>query len=190
MGQPRHQAPSSPRQRSIPALFDALLVRDPYAPMVILRRPQRVRIHNRAAVEHRAVQIQSLWSEQGVPTDARIAVDCKEPMNCLGVLVCVLSTGRQLCAQADADLVVTDRSVRKRAEISHSRSGALLVPSTAPAARFGAVLDHGELLAALDGRPLLDPFLWRCLKALANGRPVIVDAAPRRSDQASVREAA
>ncbi len=183
MGDKHKYQPNLKVQRSIPALFDALLLQDPYAPMVILRRPRRVRIHNRAAVEHRAVQIESLWSHLGVPTDARIAIACQDPMNCIGALVCVLSTGRRLCTAADADLVVTDRAIEKRVEICHSRSGALLVPSTHPAAFFETELNHGGLLNALEGAVLLDPFLWRCLKALASGRPLIVERERARMRQ-------
>ncbi len=62
-------------QETLPARFEGKLLKDPYAPAIVLELESgRIRRWSRAAVEHRALRVASICLSRGTSTDARVGI--------------------------------------------------------------------------------------------------------------------
>ncbi len=171
----------SPRSfDSLPACFEHLIWSDPGAPAVVLRRPGgRDRIWTRAAVEHRAVRIGALCAGLGLAADARVAITGHGALDVLAAAWYVLATGRLLCDGA-APFALDDATLARADGLrEHYALRCAVMAFDAAAHLGGTAYGHRALLhAVLRDEVAADGLLLsRCLRALATGAPVVVEAA-------------
>ena len=165
--------------------FERLLMRDPFAPAVVMVRPgARDRVWVRAAIEHRAVRLAGLCTWAGLPSSAHVAFEGSNALDRMAAAFFILCSGRTLVIDGGAHGVadhVADMAIDD-AFLAHPRG---LVPpftlrgisrSCDPAALLPRPVTHGELAAmVLAGRPPDGP-MGEVLTALATGEPLAVNA--------------
>jgi hypothetical protein len=168
---------------SLPASFEQLIRTDPSAPAVILRRRDgRDRIWTRAAVEHRAVRIGALCARLGLAANAHVAIVGQGVLDVLAAAWYVLATGRVLCEAGAAQFTLDDATLARADGLREHYALRCAVMAFDTAARLGggAYTQLGLLDAVLREEPRLGAnLLSRCLRALATGEPVVVEAAGR-----------